>query len=112
MSDLTRGDMYRRCRAVVMCLCIKTSAQDAVRSSGAPGITDTVVALKNAVNFIRLINFDVLLTVHLSIFISVINKLYAQNFCFKIRLFNVLSQPVHQTATYRCDDTRGCVMQL
>ena len=25
---------------------------------------------------------------------------------------SVLSQPVHQTATYRCDDTRGCVMQF
>ena len=24
----------------------------------------------------------------------------------------VLSQPVHQTATYRCDDTRGCVIQF
>ena len=24
----------------------------------------------------------------------------------------LLSQPVHKTATYRCDDTRGCVMQL
>ena len=24
----------------------------------------------------------------------------------------VLSQPVHETATYRCDDTRGCVMQF
>jgi len=24
----------------------------------------------------------------------------------------VLSQPVHQTATYRCDGTRGCVMQF
>jgi len=23
-----------------------------------------------------------------------------------------LSQPVHQTATYRCDDTKGCVMQF
>ena len=23
-----------------------------------------------------------------------------------------LSQPVHRTATYRCDDTRGCVMQF
>jgi len=22
------------------------------------------------------------------------------------------SQPVHETATYRCDDTRGCVMQF
>jgi len=27
-------------------------------------------------------NFDVLLTVHLSIFISVINQIYAQNFFF------------------------------
>ena len=24
----------------------------------------------------------------------------------------VLSQPVQETATYRCDDTRGCVMQF
>jgi len=24
----------------------------------------------------------------------------------------VLSQPVHETTTYRCDDTRGCVMQF
>jgi len=32
-------------------------------------------------------SFDVLLTVHLSIFISVINQLDAQNFCFTIRLF-------------------------
>jgi len=23
-----------------------------------------------------------------------------------------LSQPVHEMATYRCDDTRGCVMQF
>jgi len=33
-------------------------------------------------------NFDVLLTVHLSIFISVINQLNAQNFCFTISLFH------------------------
>ena len=31
--------------------------------------------------------FDVLLTVHLSIFISVINQLDAQNFCFTLNLF-------------------------
>jgi len=24
----------------------------------------------------------------------------------------VLSQPVHGTATYRCNDTRGCVIQF
>jgi len=32
--------------------------------------------------------FDVLLTVHLSIFILVINQLDAQNFCFTISLFH------------------------
>jgi len=42
--------------------------------------------------------FDVLLTVHLSIFISVINQFDAQS--------------AHETATYRCDDTRGGVMQF
>jgi len=36
-------------------------------------------------------NFDVLLTVHLSIFILVINQLDAQNFCFTIRLFHASS---------------------
>jgi len=25
---------------------------------------------------------------------------------------HIAKQPVHQTATYRCDDTRGCVLQL
>jgi len=33
-------------------------------------------------------NFDVLLTVHFSIFISVINQIDAQNFCFTISLFH------------------------
>ena len=32
--------------------------------------------------------FDVLLTVHLSIFISVIKQLYAQNFCFTVSSFH------------------------
>ena len=32
--------------------------------------------------------FDILLTVHLSIFISVINQLDVQNFCFTISLFH------------------------
>jgi len=26
--------------------------------------------------------------------------------------FYFFSQPVHGTATYKCDDTRGCVMQF
>jgi len=51
-------------------------------------------------------NVDVLLTVHLSIFISVFNQLDAQN------LFHNKFYLVHETATYRCDDTRGCVMQF
>ena len=68
------------------------------------------------------------------IFISVINQLDTQNCCFTISLFHastcfehmcsssgsqncitqplVSSQPVHGTTTYRCDDTRGCVMQF
>ena len=27
-------------------------------------------------------------------------------------LVGILSQPVHETATYKCDDTRGCVIQF
>jgi len=38
--------------------------------------------------YINIINFDVLFTVHLSIFISVINQLDVQNFCFTISLFH------------------------
>ena len=92
--------------------------------------------------------FYVLLTVHLSIFILVINQLDAQNLFYnnfisrlymfrapcvhrqvvKIVLYSlwyhhicrrpsraqverVLSQPAHRT-TYRCDDTRGCIIQF
>jgi len=33
-------------------------------------------------------NFDVLLTLHLSIFVLVINQLDEQNLCFKISLFH------------------------
>jgi len=58
------------------------------------------------------VDFDVLLAVHLSIFISVINQLDAQNFCFTISLFHASTCFVHETATYTCDDTRGCVMQF
>jgi len=55
--------------------------------------------------------------------VSVIDQLDAQNFCFTISLFHASTcfehmcsssggQPVHKTATYSCDDTRGCVMQF
>jgi len=68
-----------------------------------------------------IVNFDVLLTVRLSIFISVINQLDAQNFCFTISLFHASTCFEHHvlitkrsklylySLTYRCDDTRGCI---
>jgi len=140
------------------------------------------ILLASWTNKCTFINSDVLQTVHLIIFISVINQLDAQNFCFTIRLFhastcfehmcsssggqNCITQPLvsshlclymfrahvliirrsklHYTAsciitpmplhvsrtcahhqevkialhslwyhhTYRCDDTRGCIMQF
>jgi len=94
-------------------------------------------------------NFDVLLTVHLSIFISAITQLDVQIFVLYNKFISYLytfrayvfiirrsklhytasgiiipiggrpvhrlredSQPVRGTATYRYDDTRGCVMQF
>ena len=87
-------------------------------------------------------DFDVLLTVHLSIFILVINQLDAQNLfynkfvsCFymfrapcahrqevKIVLYSIWyhhtyrwpsrAQVVNGTATYRCDDTRVCIIKF
>jgi len=86
-----------------------------------------------------ILNFDVLLTVHLSLYISVINQLDAQNFCFTISFFSCLymfrahvliirrsklyytasgiikpvdGRLVHKTAIYRFDDTRGCIIQF
>jgi len=95
--------------------------------------------------------FDVLLTVHLSIFISYLtnlvhkilfyNKFISFLYMFRAHVFIVrrsklllyslwyqhtyrwpfreqvervlvLFQPVHETATYRCYDTWGCVMQF
>jgi len=46
------------------------------------------------------LNFDVLLTVHLSIFISVINQLDAQNFCFKISLFHASTYFEHMCSKH------------
>ena len=83
--------------------------------------------------------FYVLLTVHLSIFISEFNQLDAQNFCFtigfisyiyvfRVRVLIIRRSKLHYTAsgiitrigdrlghemaTYTCDDTRACVMQF
>ena len=39
-------------------------------------------------HYVLITNFDVLLTVYLSIFISVINQLDAQNVCFTVSLFH------------------------
>jgi len=86
-------------------------------------------------------HFDVLLTVHISIFILVINQLDAQNLFFntfisclymfrapcahrqmvKIVLYSLWyhhtcrwlsGAQVYGTATYRFDDTRGCIIQF
>ena len=92
-------------------------------------------------------NFNILLTVHLNIFIININQLDALNFiislfqastCFEHvlivrraklyytvsgiitpiggrpvhRLREDSSQSVHGRATYRCDDTRDCIIQF
>jgi len=52
-------------------------------------------------------------------FISVINQIDAQNLCFAISLFHASTYFEHmwpssgdQNCTYRCDDTRGYVMQF
>ena len=52
--------------------------------------------------------FDVLLTVHFSIFISVINQLDAQNFCFTISLFHASTCFKHM-----CSSSGGqnCIIQ-
>jgi len=72
-------------------------------------------------------NFEVLLTMHLSIFISVFNQLDAQNLFhnkFYFMPLHVSSTCAHHQEakivlhslwyhhTYRCDDTRGCVIQF
>jgi len=54
------------------------------------------------------LNFDVLLTVYLSVFISVINQLDAQNFCFIISFFHAST-----CFEYMCSSTGGqnCITQ-
>jgi len=46
-------------------------------------------------------NFDILLTVHLSIFVSVINQIDAQNFCFTISLFHASTRFEHNNFVHR-----------
>jgi len=109
---------------------------DSVNRMGGRGICDLAQERDKCWALVNMVvNFDVSLTVHLSIFISVFNQLDAQNFCFTISVFyastcfehmcsssggqNCITEPlvsshrlVHKTATYRCDDTRGCVMRF
>ena len=65
-----------------------------------------------------MVNFDFLLTVHLNIFISLFNQLDAQdlfhkNFITCLYMFRAhVLETCRGTATYRYDDTRGCVMQF
>ena len=40
------------------------------------------------------------------------SKLYYTASGIITQVERVLSQPVHGTATYRCDDTRGCIIQF
>ena len=53
-----------------------------------PEVASAYRAVRNGSLKKQIMFFDVLLTVRLSIFISVINQLDAQNFCFTIILFH------------------------
>jgi len=85
------------------------------------------VAAKQLIKFYNITYFDVSLTVHLSIFILVINQLDAQNLfhnkfisslyvfrvpCANRQEVNILLYSLHRTATYRCDHTRGCIIKF
>jgi len=52
--------------------------------------------------------FDVLLTVHLSVFISVINQLDAQNFCFTISLLYASTCFEHMCSS---SGSQNCITQ-
>jgi len=52
--------------------------------------------------------FDILLTVHLSIFISVINQLDTQNFCFTVSLFHASTCFEHMCSS---SGDQGCIIQ-
>ena len=62
-----------------------------------------------------LLFWGVLLTVHLSIFISVINQLDAQNFCFTVSLFHVSTCFEHHVLIIRRSElyyTASCIVTL
>jgi len=73
-----------------ICVLILSIMPDAILQVGTISCTVYVTTNLLATHTIdyHVTNFDVLLTVHLNIFISVINQLNAQNFCFTISLFH------------------------
>ena len=75
-------------------------------------MTKEIVAFLNFANMP--INFNVLLTVHLSIFILKINQIDSQNLFYNkfISCLYMFRAQVLVTAIYRCDDTRGCIIQF
>jgi len=70
------------------------------------GSTLTITSLLGSINITTIKRsyadtcFDVLLTVHLSIFILVINQLDAQNFCFTISLFHASTSFEHMCSKH------------
>jgi len=77
------GQFYAKSRAKFVDDPIRShiTQNDVPMSHGLLNDYGTVVTISSVANF------DILLTLHLSIFISVINQLDARNFCFTIRLF-------------------------
>ena len=77
---------------------------------GEGGIEVLIVCMKCDIHSC----FNVLLTVHLRIFILVINQLDAQNLFYNnfisYIIYVIYSLWYHHT--YRCDDTRGCIIQF
>jgi len=121
--------------------CIRFSPFDTINSTFLPGIVVLNLSSNVFSCFISFMNNKTPFSSeeHLPIFISVISQLDAQNFLFYNKFISCLymfrahvfiirrsnlyytasgiitpigSRPVHGTATYRCDDTRGCVMQF
>jgi len=76
---------------VVIAMCLSNSNK--IHVSVKHTITDNnakfLCFAETCILYLVFFFFDVLLTVHLSLFISVINQLDAQNFCFTISLFHV-----------------------
>ena len=77
-----------------------------------------VILFQLLLSVFSFVDFDVLMTVHLSIFVSVINQLDAQNFCFTISLFHAstcFERMCSSSGGQNCIKqplVSGCVMQF